>query len=1014
MRLIQFIQAYSCVALRPKPSRRQCCVAGKGFPVTNWAMDTYDPLPQVWADVQKSLQICDCQGLPTDTSSIHVQLELDGRCSFTDDYVLMPATALTTWSMQSPGLLDTNHAKVLLRLPLSQYYSTAQHTKFLRIFHCAMTAQTDTRIIDACLSTAVIASSPVVREDECVQVAELFAWGFCGWGQSIHVLSGLGCPVKVRSLIDCSPDCSASARFVQGGLVEVSDPPSLSRALGQKELAIFAHADLWDDWWFPLLGGNHADLWCASPPCQQWSTASSGQGLGHCDGRLLLRIASLLHAFQPLGLCLEQVTGFMRHPHFGFVQSCFEEAGFVKVWEDSIELGDFLPTFRPHYLAVWLRADIASPIPVCPLEPRSRSLTLQTARCVVQLPQSLLEPCLPSPATLQLYLDPSLLPLPVRRKRQSPESFRIRKPSQKFSCIMASYHFQHELPPQLLQSAGLLGALVDSPQGRRFLSGAEAAMCHAACRPLLLHRDDRTQMRIQGNCLAVPQAALCVVRGLFHLLPPGARPSPTQALQECMQQRIHADNFMLLPCSEGWVLCKESQCQEAGSLIKSYWGQLALPDMPWKWYVLRDDDQCINISVVPGVSLETVLEALGVEILPLAIAQATPVWCRPGTRPTFLPPTAHVEVPSIPEINLSGLGVQPVAAVHEPLTMVLGTSSAYVLVGGGPCRAATLNQILAFESLATEQQGEPVWTTLDGRVISNWLDIKGVVALHFAAPHTTWQLPTFSPALVCGAQVLSHANPIRLRLQSDEHCQYQLTFPCGVFQAMGWDVAMTAPLRNTKEPFPPVQFSPRPLVLRISPAMILPVCSEQLVVGVLNFLSQRPGANLLTHVQISGRSLWKGQLQAHLTFQDVLNLWLLCHFKMGISSPCRTYSGHRAVDSSISLLQARYDKSAGGFVSRKGHLLVTLAPMLSGGGAKDRKYADTQAELAQFLLDQGMPLSESTALIDKIPLAGLGRITQLLKPSNVDHRWSSFEALCRQFQVACPRLTNAWTGPCAR
>ena len=103
------------------------------------------------------------------------------------------------------------------------------------------------------------------------------------------------------------------------------------------------------------------------------------------------------------------------------------------------------------------------------------------------------------------------------------------------------------------------------------------------------------------------------------------------------------------------------------------------------------------------------------------------------------------------------------------------------------------------------------------------------------------------------------------------------------------------------------------------------------------------------------------------------------------------------------LLQARYDPDGQGFVTKTGFLKVTLAPCLHGGGAKDRKYTEAQASLASFLLERGLPLSETSSLVDRVmPAAGMGRVQQLLKLTNLDNRWASFEALCQQFHIPCP------------
>ena len=177
----------------------------------------------------------------------------------------------------------------------------------------------------------------------------------------------------------------------------------------------------------------------------------------------------------------------------------------------------------------------------------------------------------------------------------------------------------------------------------------------------------------------------------------------------------------------------------------------------------------------------------------------------PIGRPTHvMPDHARLEVLSLPVLNLSALCHLSVPEEHAPLTLVLGVAVVYALVGSGPSSVAVLNQVLAFESPATEQPCNPVWTSLDGQVIHHWPDIRGVVALHFLPNDVDWPRPAFPPAMICEAQVLSHAQPVHLRLQPPGPCQYQLSFPCLTFQALGWQVNATAPVRNTRDPFPSV------------------------------------------------------------------------------------------------------------------------------------------------------------------------------------------------------------------
>ena len=400
--------------------------------------------------------------------------------------MLLPAKLLSTWLASSPDTLAESRSKVLVRIPLSTWYCTAKFCTSLRIFHSPLDHATRPPVIDATWGTSVVAATPVLRADETIQAAELFCGGFCGWSQSLRIFQKLQCNVCTRWMLDCNADCFDSAKFVHGGLQLVHNEVSLKRAVRDHELPFFIQGDICDTWWHHVFEGSAAHLWCASPPCPPWSQASTGPGLACPDGQLVLLLAAMMQALQPVCVCIEQVPGFQAHSHYDFVQSRFAEAGFTRIWHDVVDLGDFLPTFRRRYLAVWVRNDAVTRVPSTSHAPLPVKPSLGASRCMVQLPPAMLRPCLLAPETLSLYLDPRLLPPPVRQKKQPAAAYRVKSSSQCASTIMASYHSQHELPAPLLQSKRLLGCLVQGSEGLRFFSGLEAALCHG-CRCFCMH-----------------------------------------------------------------------------------------------------------------------------------------------------------------------------------------------------------------------------------------------------------------------------------------------------------------------------------------------------------------------------------------------------------------------------------------------------------------------------------------------------------------------------------------------
>ena len=82
-------------------------------------------------------------------------------------------------------------------------------------------------------------------------------------------------------------------------------------------------------------------------------------------------------------------------------------------------------------------------------------------------------------------------------------------------------------------------------------------------------------------------------------------------------------------------------------------------------------------------------------------------------------------------------------------------------------------------------------------------------------------------------------------------------------------------------------------------------------------------------------------------------------------------------------------------------------PQLSGGGAKDTKFAQTQASLAQIFLAQGVSLSDTAVLTDKLmPLAGLQKVYRVTQLASQDLRWQEVCALCHQFGLSLPPVED--------
>ena len=300
----------------------------------------------------------------------------------------------------------------------------------------------------------------------------------------------------------------------------MSSSQELTQALGG-DCNLFVVGDIAQPWWYKALTLPDIQIWCAFPPCQPFSTASRGPGLMVQEWQAVLHLTSLLEVIRPPVLCLEQVRGFALHPHFGFLRELWNFLGFRLTRSDVIDLHDFWHQLRG--LATWPNSCVRMLFPLPPFPPWVKGPTLGSFKRILHLPEFLLKDCILDPALRAIYMDPKYVPRSAHTRRQrSPSAFRLRGPKDQAGCIMACYHYQHELPPDCLARNGILATLYDGDCEPRFFSGAEVALMHVAVRPVYLPAEDRVQMRGLGNSLAVPQALICLARAVSLLVQPSS------------------------------------------------------------------------------------------------------------------------------------------------------------------------------------------------------------------------------------------------------------------------------------------------------------------------------------------------------------------------------------------------------------------------------------------------------------------------------------------------------------
>ena len=170
----------------------------------------------------------------------------------------------------------------------------------------------------------------------------------------------------------------------------------------------------------------------------------------------------------------------------------------------------------------------------------------------------MLRQCTPPDDVLRLYLDPSLAPSCLAGDSAAAARYRVKEPHQSVTCIMAQYSYAHCLPWDLIRSKGLFGALVRHDNVLRFLACPEISCLNGAVLPVTCLHDRKTSVRILGNAIATPHAAITLLLGARELGLDGGV-SIQQVVRMCLPCRVHAGNSCLIPVEDGWVLCQHVQ-----------------------------------------------------------------------------------------------------------------------------------------------------------------------------------------------------------------------------------------------------------------------------------------------------------------------------------------------------------------------------------------------------------------------------------------------------------------------
>ena len=335
-------------------------------------------------------------------------------------------------------------------------------------------------------------------------VAELFCGGMGGWTQAIKKSQGL------KTVLALDSDPLASKWFIRNnGGYACLQGDYFEEDFPQGSFPVFT-CDIQDKSWYQAFLRIPCDVVSASFPCTPWSTMGAQHGLQGQPGQALLAFLQMLRILQPMAVVLENVPGFRSGPGFTDFSEQLQLAGYQIMFSTVDELANVAAVSRRRWLAVavstlyltkpesiqsWARPVMHKPLRY---QPCFHSTTFDDRK----------EGCMWDVTHEERQI---LHQFPVAPDSEIP-SHRVIDAGMLLPTYTASYRASLQFASHFLKSKGLYAWLVRDAAGQqRWFSPLEAALNMGFPLETVLPASQVDAVRLVGNAIAPPQAALALV-----------------------------------------------------------------------------------------------------------------------------------------------------------------------------------------------------------------------------------------------------------------------------------------------------------------------------------------------------------------------------------------------------------------------------------------------------------------------------------------------------------------------
>ena len=230
----------------------------------------------------------------------------------------------------------------------------------------------------------------------------------------------------------------------------------------------------------------------------------------------------------------------------------------------------------------------------------------------------------------------------------------------------------------------MFGSLTESSGVVRFFSPPEVASLHGSVRPVLCQRNRRLAMRLLGNAISIPHAAVSLLQ-CCHTAGLALQITAESVVQSCLEHRLNNGNAVFIPQGQDWLFCPLQEAQRFLCIAPE--PALAVPrvaDM-FRKLTLQTADGEYSLFVTHQVSLRGLLQGFGLSAAAASVPLALDTGCTPLAIPAAFRPALVLS--GLPQIHCDARSLVAVCTRHD----------AFILHATSPLR------VLQLAAVACEQ-----------------------------------------------------------------------------------------------------------------------------------------------------------------------------------------------------------------------------------------------------------------------------------------------------------------------